>query len=101
MPTGSAWTASDDKTLGNLRELLQDLSKYPGANQPQLAELRGARARVQKQRSHPRNNGFLSAHRPLRHRPGFPVEGRVRRGRPRRRCPFRGCARPDGGRAGR
>jgi len=43
-------TASDDKTLGNLRELLQDLSKYPGANQPKLAELRGDRARLQKQR---------------------------------------------------
>ena len=42
--------ASDDKTLDNLRELLQDLSKYPGANQPRLAELRGDRARVQKQR---------------------------------------------------
>ena len=43
-------TASDDKTLDNLRGLLQDLSKYPGANQPQLAELRGARARLQKER---------------------------------------------------
>ena len=43
-------TASDDKTLDNLRELLQDLSKYPGANQPRLAALRGARARLQKQR---------------------------------------------------
>ena len=43
-------TASDDKTLDNLRELLQDLSKYPGANQPQLAELREARARIQKAR---------------------------------------------------
>jgi hypothetical protein len=42
--------ASDDKTLDNLRELLQDLSKYPGANQARLAELRGARAHVQKQR---------------------------------------------------
>ena len=43
-------TASDDKTLDNLRGLLQDLSKYPGANQPQLAELRGTRARLQKER---------------------------------------------------
>ena len=42
--------ASDDRTLANLRELLQDLSKYPGANQPQLAQLRGARARLQQQR---------------------------------------------------
>ncbi|GAB3634840.1 hypothetical protein GCM10027422_04300 [Hymenobacter arcticus] len=42
--------ASDDKTLDNLRELLQDLSKYPGANQPRLAQLRAERASVQKQR---------------------------------------------------
>lgn len=42
--------ASDDKTLDNLRELLQDLSKYPGANQPQLAQLRAERASVQKLR---------------------------------------------------
>jgi hypothetical protein len=47
------WTrmmASDDKKLTDLRELLQDLSKYPGANQPQLASLRTARARLQAQR---------------------------------------------------
>jgi hypothetical protein len=47
------WTrmmASDDKKLTDLRELLQDLSKYPGANQPQLAGLRAARARLAKQR---------------------------------------------------
>ncbi len=41
---------SDDKKLTDLRELLQDLSKYPGANQAQLASLRQARARVQAQR---------------------------------------------------
>ncbi|QKG56909.1 hypothetical protein GKZ68_09885 [Hymenobacter sp. BRD128] len=47
------WTrmmASDDKKLADLRELLQDLSKYPGANQAQLASLRAARARLPKQR---------------------------------------------------
>ncbi|WP_223650232.1 hypothetical protein [Hymenobacter psoromatis] len=48
--TWQRMTASDDKTLGNLRELLQDLSKYPGANQPQLTALRGTRARIQQQR---------------------------------------------------
>ena len=48
--TWQRMTASDDQTLGNLRELLQDLSKYPGANQPQLAALRGTRARIQQQR---------------------------------------------------
>lgn len=42
--------ASDDKKLTDLRELLQDLSKYPGANPPQLASLRQARARLQAQR---------------------------------------------------
>lgn len=42
--------ASDDKKLADLRELLQDLSKYPGANQAQLEGLRAARARLQKQR---------------------------------------------------
>jgi len=41
---------SDDKKLADLRELLQDLSKYPGANQPQLEGLRTARARLTKQR---------------------------------------------------
>jgi hypothetical protein len=41
---------SDDQKLADLRELLQDLSKYPGANQTQLAGLRSARARLQKQR---------------------------------------------------
>ena len=41
---------SDDKKLADLCELLQDLSKYPGANQPQLAGLRQARARLQAQR---------------------------------------------------
>jgi hypothetical protein len=47
------WTrmmASDDKKLADLRELLQDLSKYPGANQAQLAGLRAARARLPKER---------------------------------------------------
>ncbi|TDN37134.1 hypothetical protein E4631_07190 [Hymenobacter sp. UV11] len=47
------WTrmmTSDDKKLTDLRELLQDLSKYPGANQAQLASLRQARARIQAQR---------------------------------------------------
>jgi hypothetical protein len=47
------WTrmmASDDKKLADLRELLQDLSKYPNANQPQLAGLRAARARLTQQR---------------------------------------------------
>jgi hypothetical protein len=47
------WTrmmASDDKKLTDLRELLQDLSKYPNANQPQLAGLRAARARLTQQR---------------------------------------------------
>jgi len=47
------WTrmlASDDKKLDDLRQLLQDLSKYPGANQAQLAGLRAARARLPKQR---------------------------------------------------
>jgi hypothetical protein len=42
--------ASDDKKNDDLRELLQDLSKYPGANQAQLAGLRGARARLPKLR---------------------------------------------------
>ena len=42
--------ASDDKKIDDLRELLQDLSKYPGANQPQLASLRAARARLPRQR---------------------------------------------------
>jgi hypothetical protein len=37
--------ASDDKKIDDLRELLQDLSKYPGANQAQLAALRTANAR--------------------------------------------------------
>jgi len=41
---------SDDKKLADLRELLQDLSKYPGANQARLASLRQARARIQAQR---------------------------------------------------
>jgi hypothetical protein len=41
---------SDDKKLADLRELLQDLSKYPSANQPQLEGLRAARARLAKQR---------------------------------------------------
>ncbi len=41
---------SDDQKLADLRELLQDLSKYPGANQAQLASLRQARARIQTQR---------------------------------------------------
>ena len=47
------WTrmmASDDKKLADLRELLQDLSKFPNANQAQLAGLRTARARLQSQR---------------------------------------------------
>jgi hypothetical protein len=47
------WTrmlASDDKKLDDLRQLLQDLSKYPGANQAQLTGLRAARARLPKQR---------------------------------------------------
>jgi septal ring factor EnvC (AmiA/AmiB activator) len=47
------WTrmmASDDKKLADLRELLQDLSKYPDANQAQLAGLRAARARLPQQR---------------------------------------------------
>jgi hypothetical protein len=42
--------SSDDKKLTDLRELLQDLSKYPGANQAQLEGLRTARARLPKQR---------------------------------------------------
>ncbi len=42
--------ASDDKKNDDLRELLQDLSKYPNANQAQLAGLRTARARFAKQR---------------------------------------------------
>ncbi|GAA4504572.1 hypothetical protein GCM10023172_30960 [Hymenobacter ginsengisoli] len=42
--------ASDDKKNDDLRELLQDMSKYPGANQAQLASLRAARARLPKQR---------------------------------------------------
>jgi hypothetical protein len=42
--------ASDDKKIADLRELLQDLSKYPGANQAQLEGLRAARARLAKQR---------------------------------------------------
>ncbi len=42
--------ASDDKKLADLRELLQDLSKYPAANQAQLAGLRQARARLPAQR---------------------------------------------------
>ena len=42
--------SSDDKKNDDLRELLQDLSKYPGANQAQLAGLRAARARLAKQR---------------------------------------------------
>jgi hypothetical protein len=42
--------SSDDKKLADLRELLQDLSKYPGANQAQLEGLRAARARLAKQR---------------------------------------------------
>lgn len=42
--------ASDDQKIANLRELLQDLSKYPGANQAQLEGLRAARARLPKQR---------------------------------------------------
>jgi hypothetical protein len=42
--------ASDDKKIADLRELLQDLSKYPGANQAQLEGLRAARARLPKQR---------------------------------------------------
>ena len=42
--------ASDDKKLTDLRELLQDLSKYPQANQAQLEGLRTARARLQSQR---------------------------------------------------
>jgi hypothetical protein len=41
---------SDDKKNDDLRELLQDLSKYPGANQAQLEGLRSARARLAKQR---------------------------------------------------
>jgi septal ring factor EnvC (AmiA/AmiB activator) len=41
---------SDDQKLADLRELLQDMSKYPGANQAQLASLRAARARLSKQR---------------------------------------------------
>lgn len=47
------WTrmmASDDKKNADLRELLQDLSKYPNANQPQLEGLRTARARLAQQR---------------------------------------------------
>ena len=47
------WTrmvASDDKKNDDLRELLQDLSKYPGANQAQLEGLRVARARLPKLR---------------------------------------------------
>lgn len=46
----SRMMASDDKKLADLRELLQDLSKYPNANQPQLAGLRAARARLAGQR---------------------------------------------------
>ena len=42
--------ASDDKKNADLRELLQDLSKYPGANQAQIEGLRAARARLAKQR---------------------------------------------------
>ncbi|MGI4761587.1 MAG: hypothetical protein ACRYF0_12815 [Janthinobacterium lividum] len=42
--------ASDDKKNADLRELLQDLSKYPDANQAQLEGLRAARARLAKQR---------------------------------------------------
>jgi hypothetical protein len=42
--------ASDDKKNDDLRELLQDLSKYPGANQAQLEGLRVARARLAKLR---------------------------------------------------
>ncbi len=42
--------ASDDKKNDDLRELLQDLSKYPNANQSQLEGLRTARARLAKQR---------------------------------------------------
>lgn len=42
--------ASDDKKNADLRELLQDLSKYPSANQSQLEGLRTARARLAKQR---------------------------------------------------
>jgi len=42
--------ASDDQKIADLRELLQDLSKYPGANQAQLEGLRAARARLPKQR---------------------------------------------------
>ena len=42
--------ASDDKKNDDLRELLQDLSKYPGANQAQLEGLRVARARLPKLR---------------------------------------------------
>ncbi len=38
--------ASDDKKMTDLRALLQDLSKYPGANQAQLAGLRTANARL-------------------------------------------------------
>lgn len=47
------WTrmvASDDKKNDDLRALLQDLSKYPGANQAQLEGLRVARARLPKLR---------------------------------------------------
>ncbi len=42
--------ASDDKKNDDLRELLQDLSKYPNANQAQLEGLRTARANFAKQR---------------------------------------------------
>ncbi|WP_151088988.1 hypothetical protein [Hymenobacter baengnokdamensis] len=42
--------ASDDKKLTDLRELLQDLSKLPNANQAGLASLRRAAARLQPQR---------------------------------------------------
>ncbi|QKG52934.1 hypothetical protein [Hymenobacter sp. BRD67] len=42
--------ASDDKKLTDLRELLQDLSKAPGANQAELASLRQAAASLKPQR---------------------------------------------------
>jgi len=42
--------ASDDKKNDDLRALLQDLSKYPGANQAQLEGLRVARTRLAKLR---------------------------------------------------
>ena len=41
---------SDDKKIDDLRQLLQDLSKYPGANQAQLEGLRVARAHLKAQR---------------------------------------------------